>query len=163
MIFRISAKLGKKLKAAPTEVLPVHTNPYADWSAHLFTAERAQYILIANTVSLYSRVMFGRGITDDGAFLDRAISSISELLEDDGLQLIRERVFLPNTSSCSFSKALNRSVIGSINELVMYAQVILSSEEISPYDLSFKLNDMLMSYIEYDSPREAFRKMGIKP
>ena len=162
MTFRLSAKLGKKLKVAPTDVLPVHTNPYADWSAHLFTAERAQYILITNTVSLYSRVVFGRGITGDGAFLDRAISSISELLEDDGFQLIRERVFLPDTSSCSFSKALNRSVIGSINELIMYAQTILNSEEISPYDLSFKLNDVLMSYIEYTSPHEAFGKMALK-
>jgi hypothetical protein len=66
MIFRLSAKLGKKLKFSPTEVLPAHTNPFADWSAHLFTADRAQYILISNTISLYSRVIFGRGITDDG-------------------------------------------------------------------------------------------------
>ena len=161
MIVRLSSKLGKKLKFLPTEVLPAHNNPYADWSAHLFTADRAQYILIANTVSLYSTVIFGRGINHDGVFLDRAISSISELIEDDGFQLIRERVFLPETSSISFSKALNRSVTGSMNELVIYAQTILSEEEISPYDLSFKLNDMLLSYIDYVPPREAYGKMEI--
>ena len=42
---------------------------FADWSAHLFTAERTQYILISNTASLYSMVMFGRGITDDCRFI----------------------------------------------------------------------------------------------
>ena len=67
-----------------------------------------------------------------------------------------------DTCSFSFPKALNRSVIGSMNELVTYAEKILRSEEISPYDLSFKLNDVLMSYIEYISPHGAFRKMAIK-
>ena len=160
MTFRLSAKLGKKLRFMPTETLPADANPYADWSAHLFTADHAQYILISNTTSLYSRVIFGRGITDDGTFLDRAITLISELMEDDGFLFLRERAFLPDTSSVSFSKALNRSVTGSMNELVMYAQTILSKEEISPYDLSFILNDMLTSYIN-DPPREAFGKMKI--
>ena len=105
MIFRFSAKLGKKLEISPTEVLPTHTNPYADWSAHL--------------------------------------------------------AFLPETSSISFSKALNRSVTGSMNELILYAQVILAEEKISLYDVSFKLNDMLLSYIEYVRPREAFEQMKI--
>ena len=161
MIFRLSAKLGKKLKLSPAKALPSHANPYADWSAHLFTAARAQYILITNTVSLYSRVIFGRGITDDAMFLNRAISSLSELMEDDGFQFIRDRAFLPETSSISFSKALSRSVTGSMNELALYAQAILSETEISPYDLSFKLNDMLLSYIDYVRPREAFGKMKI--
>ncbi len=161
MIFRLSAKLGKKLKFSSAEVLSAHTNPYADWSARPFTADRTQYILITNTVSLYSRVIFGRGITDDNMFLNRAVRSLSELMEDDGFQLIRDRAFLPETSSISFSKALNRSVTGSMNELVLYAQIILSEEEIAPYDLSFKLNDMLLSYIDYVCPREAFGQMKI--
>jgi len=78
---------------------------------------------------------------------------------DDGYQFIRERLFIPEASTISIAKALNRTVIGSMNELVLYAQRILSAEEISPYDLSFKLNDILMSYIDYDRPREAFGKM----
>ena len=141
----------------------MHANPYTDWSAHLFTAERVQYVLITNTISLYSRVIFGRGITDAGAFLERAISSLSELLENDGFRFIRDRVFIPYASSFSFSKALNRSVIGSMNELVMYAQTILISEEISPYDLSFILNDMRLSKIEYGTPHQAFEKMELEP
>jgi hypothetical protein len=159
MIFRFSVKLGKKLKCLPTRTLPACENPYADWSAHLFTADRTQYILVTNTVSLYSTVMYGRGISDDGTFLSRAIECIGEVMADDGYQLIRERVFIPDTGSIFIAKALNRSVIGSMNELVLYAQAILTEEEISPYDLSFKLNDFLMSYIDYDRPREAFGKM----
>lgn len=161
MIFRLSAKLGKKLKVVPTEVLPTHSNPYADWSANLFTADRAQYILITNTVSCYSRVISGRGITDDSTFLNHAISSLSELMVNDGFQLTRDRVFLPETSAVSYSKALNRSVTGSMNELVMYAKILLSEEEISPFDASIKLNGFLLSYVDYVYPRDGFGKMKI--
>ena len=52
MILRISAKLGKKIHLAPDRILPADLNPFADWSAHLFTADRTQYVLISNTISL---------------------------------------------------------------------------------------------------------------
>ena len=162
MIFRLSAKLGKKIKCPPTRPLPAHENPYADWSAHLFVADRAQYILVTNTVSLYSLVMFGRGITNDGEFLKRAITYLGELMEHDGYQFIRERVFTPETGRISFAKALNRSVTGSMNDLVFNAQIILTKEEISPYDVSYKLNDIPMSYLSYDRPHDAFGQMEIK-
>jgi len=43
MIFRLSQKLNKKIKAGPLKAVPLDDNPYADWSCHLFTADRAQY------------------------------------------------------------------------------------------------------------------------
>ena len=54
MIFRLSQKLATKLKEGGLPSLPLDDNPYADWSAHLFTADRAEYIIPANTKSLYS-------------------------------------------------------------------------------------------------------------
>jgi Domain of unknown function (DUF6933) len=41
MIIRLSQKLAKKIKVTPTRVLSPDANPFADWSAHLFTADRA--------------------------------------------------------------------------------------------------------------------------
>ncbi len=61
MILRLSQKLAKKVKTTPTRVLPLDANPFADWSAHLFTADRTQYILFSNTASLYSTVLYGAG------------------------------------------------------------------------------------------------------
>ena len=57
MIVRLSGKLAKKIGESPTESLPQDPNPFADWSCHLFRADRVQYILITNTPSLYSMVM----------------------------------------------------------------------------------------------------------
>jgi uncharacterized protein DUF6933 len=45
--------LGKKIHLAPARWLPADANPFADWSAHLFTAERVQYLMLTNTASLY--------------------------------------------------------------------------------------------------------------
>jgi len=70
MIFRLSQKLAQKIEEAPKVCFPLDPNPFADWSATVFTADRAQYILLTNTPSLYSVVTFGRGVTHDGQFLE---------------------------------------------------------------------------------------------
>ena len=118
MIVRVSAKLGKKIRVSPTESLPADPNPFADWSAHLFTADRVQYILMTNTLSLYSMVMYGKGVTDDNQFLSRMTSYMGEFIRDDGHAFIYERLIAPSSARVAFSKPLNRSVTGSMNELV---------------------------------------------
>lgn len=66
MIIRLTQKLGKKIGLSPKEALPLEGNPYADWTGHPFTARRVQYILLVNTSSMFSVVLFGRGILEDG-------------------------------------------------------------------------------------------------
>ena len=61
MIFRLSQKLAKKLKVSSLKPASADPNPFADWSAHLFTADRTQYLILTNTPSLYSMVIYGRG------------------------------------------------------------------------------------------------------
>jgi len=85
------------------------------------------------------------------------------LMAHDGYHFLRGRAFLPETGTILFAKALNRSVIGSMNDLVYNAQVLLTENEISPFDVSFELNKMPMSYLNYDVPHDAFGKMGIEP
>ena len=160
MIVRISAKLGKKIGLSPDRVLPADPSPFADWSAHLFTAERTQYILISNTASLYSMVMFGRGITDDCRFLDRMTSYMREFLRADRHGFIFERLIMPRLDRVNFSKALNRSVIGSMNDLVLQAQLHLIEGAMPPVDVSFRLNEVPMSYLEHFTPRASFQHLA---
>jgi hypothetical protein len=162
MIVRLSQKLAKKIKTAPTRVLPPDANPFADWSAHLFTVRRAQYILLTNTLSLYSMIMYGAGITDDNNFLRRGLSLLREFMVDDRQESIYQRFIAPSTNMICFSKAINRSVIGSMNDLVQCSQHWLTDEELSPYDVSFKLNDMPMSILDYAKPREAFKLLELE-
>lgn len=167
MIFRLSQKLNDKIEAGRLPALPLDENPFADWSATLFTADRTQYILVSNTQSLYSVVFYGKGITDDSHFIERALSSIREFMENDGLGFIYHRFIAPSSASVSFAKALNRSVTGSMNDLLRHAEYWLTDDEISPFDVGFKLNDVLLSAIAptkadvYGKPREAFKAMHV--
>ena len=168
MIFRLSQKLNDKIGAGRLPALPLDENPFADWSATLFTADRTQYILVSNTKSLYSTVLYGKGITNDSRFIERALSSIREFMEDDGLGFIYHRFIVPNSGTVRFAKALNRSITGSINELMRFAEyVLIDDDDVSPHDLGFKFNDFLLSAIAptkaegYGKPREAFKAMGV--
>ena len=159
MIFRISAKLGKKIHLDFDQSLPPNTNPFLDWSAHLFTADRAQYILITNTASLDSMVMYGKGVTKESPFLGDAIAAMGDVMNADRFATVLERVIAPAAHTTALAKRQNRSVIGSMNDLVYQAKFCLSDQELSPYRLSSLLNNVLMSYIDYQPPREAFQRM----
>ena len=125
MIIRVSQKLGTKIKAGSLTTVPLDENPFADWSAHLFVADRTQYILLSNTKSLYSTVMYGQEITNDSRFIERAMSNLREFMADDGQQFIYRRFIAPATTSVRFAKALNRTVTGSMNELIIHATAML--------------------------------------
>jgi hypothetical protein len=78
MIFRLSQKLNTRIKAGPLRALPLDENPFADWTAHSFTADRTQYVIVCNTKSLYSTVMFAKGITSDNQFITRAVGAFEK-------------------------------------------------------------------------------------
>jgi hypothetical protein len=69
------------------------------------------------------------------------------------------------TASVSFAKALDRSVTGSMNDLINHAMAWLAECDVSPHGVGFKLNDILLSAltrsksIRYAKPREAFREL----
>lgn len=159
MIFRLSQKLAKKIKVGELTEMPLNENPFADWSCHLFTADRSQYIIMCNTVSLYSCVMYGKGITDDSRFIERALTTIREFMEDDGQQFAYRKSIQPACETVSLANALNRSVMGSINPLVYHAKMWITERDHSPHETGFKLNNIPMSSLSYANPREAFRSL----
>ena len=59
---------------------------------------------------------------------------------DDGLEFIFQRLVAPTTQTVRFASALNRSVTGSMNDLIYHAQMWLTEGDLSPFDASFKLN-----------------------
>lgn len=164
MIFRLSQKLNAKIKAGALRALPLDENPLADWSAHLFVAGRTQYLLLSNTKALYSTVMYGKGITDDGHFIERALGNIREFMEADGQGSAYHRFIVPATASVHFAKALDRSVTGSMNDMTRHAAAWLADGDIAPFDVGFRLNEIPMSALagggsSYGMPRKAFRAL----
>lgn len=164
MILRLSQKLNTKIKAGKLPEIPLDENRYADWSCHLFTATRTQYIILSNTVSLYSCVMFGKGITNDSQFIERALSTIREFMEDDGQTTVYQKFIAPASATVSFATALSRSVTGSMNDLVQASKFMLA-DDMSPHDVGFHLNKTPLSALtnaegrKYANPKEVFMKL----
>jgi hypothetical protein len=161
MILRLSKKLCTKIKTGTLKTMPLNENRFADWAAHLFAADRTQYILVTNTKSLYSTVLYAKGITDDSRFIDRALGSIREFMEADGLAFIYHQFIAPTCGTVRFAKALDRSVTGSMNDLVFQATIHLVEGEMSPFDVGFKLNETPFSSLKFSNPREAFKAMSM--
>jgi hypothetical protein len=163
MIFRLSQKLARKIKVVPKVPLPTDDNPFADWSAHVFTVSRAKYVILTNTASLYSVVMYGKGIVGDGEFVEAALSHLREFMCRDGNEFVFRRFIAPASGKVLFSKASSRSVIGSMNDLVACAKTFMREDGMSPFDAASALNDMPMSVLQYRTPREAFGAMNAEP
>lgn len=159
MIIRLSGKLGDKIDANPDDKLPPHENPYLDWSGHLFRAPRKQYILITNTASLYSIIIEGRGIIDGDLLREKIVGEWETMLDEDGFQSIFKHHIKPAVGEYSFSKALNRTVIGSMNDLVRLAESRLGKQGYTPHETAIKLNETPFSYLDYGYPREAFQEL----
>ena len=164
MILRLSQKLAQKIDAGKLTELPLDDNPYADWSCHLFTADRTQYIILMNTASLYSCVMYGRGISNDRAFIVRALDTIREFTADDGKQFIYRKFIAPSSGTVSFAKALNRSVTGSMNDHIHAAKFMLA-DDMAPSDVGYRLNETPMSALngpdgrKYGYPKDVFSNL----
>jgi len=116
MIFRLSQKLATKLKEGNLPVVPLDENPYADWSAHLFTVARTQYIVVANTGPCIRWSCMAKASPTINEFISRALSALGEFMEDDGQSFVYQRLHWPQPAEMSGSpKTLDRSVIGSVN------------------------------------------------
>lgn len=161
MIFRLTLKLSKKIGIAPLPAVPFDNsrNSLTDWSAHLFTAQRIQYIILTNTVSLYSMVMYGREITNDKKFIQGVLSYMREFMTIDGNKFLFEKYTEPQGNEMFFSKIVDRQVMGSMNDLVFQAKVHLHMGKLSPSDVSFRLNESPMSYLNYSRPKDELQKL----
>jgi hypothetical protein len=158
MILRLSQKLNARIKGGPLKVVPAHENPLLDWSAHVFAVGRAEYLLLSNTTSLYSAVLDGAAIRDAARFTERVLGVIRAILDGAG-RLPDER--LPPVEPVRFAKSLDRSVTGSMNELIAHATALLADGDLAVADVGVRLNDVLLSALaggsnKYGRPRDVF-------
>ncbi|QDS88786.1 hypothetical protein EC9_29810 [Rosistilla ulvae] len=164
MILRLSQKLNTKIKTGKLVEMPLDENPYADWSCHLFTADRTQYIILTNTASFYSCLMNGRGITDGSTFVAQALDAIRDFATGDGKQTVYRKYIAPSNGTISFAKALNRSVTGSMSDHIHAAKFMLE-DDMALSEIGNRLNETPMSALngpdgrKYGFPKVVFSKL----
>ena len=164
MIIRLSQQMSKKVKLPGLPPHEAAANPLCDWAMHLFRFNRLQYLLATNTTSLFSVVIPGRGIADGVILLSRLFPALHELHCHAGLEEAFERFIAPKVAHVVWSKANNRAVTGSMNQLIYEAQWLLEDSELkasglSPAELSQRLNLSLFSLLKYQRPLEAHHQL----
>ena len=159
MIFRITEKLAKKIKESPQKSIPPAESPYLDWTANLFYVNKVQYIIVTNTQSLYSIIMYAKGINNSSIFINYVLSAMRNFMVEDGNEFIFSRLIAPNAKVVYFSKPEGRRVSGSMNNLVYMAEGHLSDSNLSPFETSLMINGAPMGLLKYEMPCEAFKKM----
>jgi hypothetical protein len=159
MILRLPQTLNGRLGGGPLAASASHANPLLDWSVRAFAAGTKEYVLLSNTRSLCSAVLDGVAGETRTQLAERVVGAVRATLNGSsrfagvGSDLAPESV--------RFAKALDRSVTGSMNELVAYAERMLADGDLSGPEVGVRLNDLLLSAAagegeKYGTPRAAF-------
>lgn len=159
MIIRPTAQLAKRIKVKLQVSLPLAEDPVTDWSGRIITHNRVPYIMMTNSPSLYTVVFPARGANDAESLREKFYHSLLDygMHSDFGQQLF-ERVRRSGDNP-EFSKSLNRSVIGSMNDMKLHACHLLS---ICPWQLfpaRRNMNEIPMGAIGMNYPEDEMRRL----
>jgi len=159
MLIRFTQKLSKKLKIGSLTKVEDDPGPFLEWYAHIFTANRVQYLLITEARSLLSVVLYGRGITDDTIFIRSWLSFLRDYLSDKGKAFVFRNIIGPRTNQFTYSKTVSRSVLGSMNDMASVSKSMLQIRDMSPWDLAQMTNETPFKAIGYKTPLDAFDQL----
>ncbi|ABC76924.1 DUF6933 domain-containing protein [Syntrophus aciditrophicus] len=153
--------MARKIGVTPSLALPSdkEKNALIYWSANLFKAKHTQYMILRNTASLYSMVMYGRGITNEKQFVQETLSTMKEFITLDGNEMFFNMINELEDKNVLLSKMTDRRVTGSINNLIFQTKFHLLHDRKSSLEAPFRLNESSMSYLSYKSPKDEFLKL----
>ncbi len=137
------------------------THDLTRWYANIFSIEKNTYILTTNPASLLSVVIDGGDITHIGDYLARFLLGLQQLLDELGMPKVYENKINPYTQSFTLIKTLNRSVLGSMNDMVNICRSVAVRENSSPQLMTTMINETPYTGIAYRRPKEAFAKMSL--
>lgn len=141
----------------PTSPPPVPSR-IADWCAHSFQVGRHSWLIFCNTASLYPVIAGGTRVHDGGSLIRRAGGMILQVLDTN--QLVHQsRVFAAELRAVQWAPIPDRSVLGSINEMIRLADEQFTEPNAMPGDLSRRLARAPMSALGMNSPADAFASL----
>ncbi len=162
-ILRLTPTCSQKIYGAKLPSHPLTKNPFLDWHAHMFTNQGAHIILTVNTHSFLTVAINASDVYNIKEYRGRMEFMFRELLGELEAGDIFEKILLPNLGKIKIGKAENKKMVNMLNELVQSAKKILEFENMSPYELSVKLNERMITFKgKQMNPNEAFVSMDPK-
>ena len=152
--------LARRLGITVPLVPPPVSNRVADWCAHEFRFSRYRYLIFCNTASLYPVVMLATGVTDGEKLMMRMLGGLQTCLKGGALEQQFQQQILPAGPALQWAPIPDRSVLGSINELVFLAKCFLEARGDGPEELSRRLAHTPMMAMGGKSPEWIFPTLG---
>lgn len=105
-------------------------------------------------------LMPGKGITNGKVFSERALKRIHEYMLADGLASVFVEHISPYTREVSFSKANDKRVLGSMNDLIYQAKCYMFDMGLDLTFVNQRLNKSPMTMLNHKNPRMALLELG---
>ena len=157
MIVRTTGKLAKQVGVSSLNTIPLAENPFADWTCRVFAVgERESLMLITNTASLYSLLASANGLENLEQFVYGLIRCIERHLLTDGFEEVFREHVVPELETMRLAKTLNRTVTGSMTDMVKLATHMLFEDGDTLEQVAGKLNKTPFGALDYDYPRDRF-------
>ena len=147
MIIRVTSNLAKKINIKPLPDIGRDNAPHLDWHSNYFKLHIYQTIILTNSVSLISLVFRGAGISDQPTFTKTVIEHLVEYLRYWNLEPHSEIFSQINPNDIVLAKTDDRSVLGSMNDLVWLVKNHQLQGRFYLGDLSFQLNQTPMGML----------------
>ena len=152
--------LARRLAIALPQTPPPVANRVADWCAHEFRVGRYRYLIFCNTATLYPVVCHARGVADDHSLIERLAETLRlNLTGADLAHQFKQRI-APELAAVQWAPIPDRSILGSINEMIYMTTVALVEENKAPEELSRWLAETPMSALGGNSPKRVFPRLG---
>ena len=161
MIIRVTGKLAKQIGVTSLNTVPAAGNPFADWTCRVFTIEERELLmLITNTASLYSLLAPANGLETVEQFDFGLIRYLERRMLTDGFETIFKKHVAPELGTMTFSKTLNRSVTGSMTDMIKLAGYMLVEDGDTLEQVTGKLNETPFGALDYEHPRDRFDELA---
>ncbi len=162
MVFRFTRNAAKKLKLPALTTVKPSGELFQEWFVNVFyTRQRYKYFITTNAATLYSVIIHGKGVVDDAILFGDFFSMLETLLKDNECEFVHKRFIEPNKNGMTLSYTNNRSILASMNDLIINAKYALDHDGLSPLDASKDINEMPMGFINMQSPDRYIKKIRI--
>jgi hypothetical protein len=155
---RCTAKLLRRLKCVPG-ASATSTTRLGDWYGNLFSVGRQQYAMFTSERSLLTVVMPAREIEALAERLSRALRMLLKELRVASTLIDEE---IGQMEVCAITATANRSVLGSMNDLIFQAKFYLGgSKQLSLAELQQRLANTPMKLLDYRFASEAASELFV--
>lgn len=161
MVLRATVKLASKLRIKSLQNYDNRVSAFEHWYGHLFSANKVQYILLTNVYSLYSVVFTAKGVLDLQYFAKTAAINLSELMETQKIGHLTSRFVNDSFYSIEMVKTNDRSIIGSMNDMIHHVEFFINQYKMPLMDISERLNNTPYSLIEHKNPLLVIKNMPL--